>query len=46
MHNDPDATDVLKVYNKVKKYDEIEGEVAESLNGARDVFALVRNKME
>ena len=46
MHNDQDATDVLKVYNKVKKYDEIEGEVSESLNGARDVFALVRNKME
>lgn len=46
MHNDPDAADVLKVYNKVKKYDEIKGEVAESLGRARGVFARIRNKME
>ena len=46
MHNDPDATDVLKLYNKVKKYDEIESEVAESLSAARHVFAFVRDEME
>jgi phosphonate transport system substrate-binding protein len=46
MHEDPEGADVLKAYYKVKKYDEIEGEVAESLSEARRVFMFIREELE
>ena len=46
MHEDPEGADVLKAYYGVKKYDEIEGEVTESLSRARHIFALIRNELE
>lgn len=46
MHNEPDGVDVLRAYNRVKKYDVIEGEVAESLDEAHRVFALIRKELD
>ena len=46
MHEDPEGADVLKAYYKVKKYDEIEGEAAESFAEARRLFMLIRKELE
>jgi phosphonate transport system substrate-binding protein len=46
MHEEPEAADVLKAYYKVKKFDEIEGEAAESLAEARRSFKLIQKELE
>ncbi len=46
MQEDPEGADILKAYYGVTKYDEIKGEVAESLSRARGVFAFIRKVLE
>lgn len=46
MHEDPEGADVLKTYYRVKKYDEIEGEAAESVAEARRLFMLIQKELE
>ena len=41
MHESPEGKKVLKIYYKVKKYDEIEGEAAEHLAEARKIYAHI-----
>ena len=46
MDTDPEGSEVLKTYYRVKKFDRIEGEVADSLERARRVFAIVRDRLD
>ncbi len=46
MHDDPEGKTVLETYFQVNRFDEIRGPVAESLDDARNVFALVRSELE
>ncbi len=41
MHESPEGKKVLKKYYKVRKYDEIEGEAAEQLAKAREIYANI-----
>jgi phosphonate transport system substrate-binding protein len=45
MNGDPAAKPILKNYYKVKKYDEIEGEAAESLEESRKLYSLIRDRI-
>ena len=45
MHTVPEGKDILNAYDKVKKYDEIEGEAAASLAHVRRMVAAVRDEL-
>ncbi|MEX2450991.1 MAG: phosphate/phosphite/phosphonate ABC transporter substrate-binding protein [Rhodospirillales bacterium] len=45
MNGDQAGKRILKNYYKVKKYDEIEGEAAESLEESRKLYSLIRDRI-
>lgn len=45
-HNDPDAREVLRAYQKTKKFDEFQGEAKAGLEEARRILEIIQSEVE